>query len=181
MNRVPVRLLIGLLKGLVLGGLVGYGVAALGFAAPGALIAYGGAAVVGMLMALVAGKPIWANDARIEVGMKAIAGALIGPGFMWLARHFLTMDLPVDPQLFPGVALQGPVALGTFAITSLAMVAALLGGFYDADNQPSKADGEAPPAGGAKKRIAAQADAGKLDLEELEDEEADLAEQTKKS
>lgn len=178
---MPVRLLIGLLKGLILGGLVGYGVAALGFAAPGAIIAYIGAAVVGMLVALVAGKPIWAKDARIEVGMKALAGAILGPGLMWLSRQFLTMALPLDPQLIPGVALEGSVALGTFAITSLAMVAAVLAGFYDADNQSGKADEKGSPDAGAKQRIEAQADVADTALDELEDDEAEVAKQTKKS
>ncbi|MBW2529075.1 MAG: hypothetical protein JRI23_33165, partial [Deltaproteobacteria bacterium] len=70
------RLLIGLLKGLVLGGLAGYGLASLGFAAPSALIAYPAAVVMGLVIACLAGKPIWAKGARIEVGMKAVVAAI---------------------------------------------------------------------------------------------------------
>ena len=178
--RVPVRLLIGLLKGLILGALVGYGVAALGFGAPGALVAYLGAALVGMMVALIAGKPIWVKDARIEVGMKALAGAILAPGLMWLSRRFLTMDLPLDPTLLPGVALDGSVAIGTFAVTSLALVAGVLAGFFDADNQPGKADDEARPTAAAKQRIA-PAKVGADVLDELEDDEVDAAERQKKN
>ena len=57
---MAVRLILGLLKGLILGGLVGYGLAAAGFGVPGALVAYASAAPVGVLVAAVAVKPIWA-------------------------------------------------------------------------------------------------------------------------
>ena len=52
------RLLIGIVKGLLVGGLVGFALAKLGFAAPGAIIAYLAAAMTGVLVGLVAGKPI---------------------------------------------------------------------------------------------------------------------------
>jgi len=181
---VPVRLIIGLLKGLLLGGLIGYGLAAAGFGVPGALVAYLGAAVTGMLVALVAGKPIWADGARIEVGMKALAGALLAPGLMWLARHFLTMDLPLDLGIVPGLeALAGKsVALGTFAITSLGLVAAVLAGFYDADNQPVKADKQASKhSAGSGARIEASATASRDAQAELEAQEAEAAQQRRKS
>jgi hypothetical protein len=139
-----VRLLIGLIKGLVIGALAGYGLAAAGAAVPGAAIAYPVAALVGMLVALVAGKPIWAKDARIEVGMKAAAGAVLAPGLLWLARRFLGFEIPFDVATLPGLqAVSGPLTVGMFSGTSLAAVAAVLAGFFDADNQPGSAD-EAP-------------------------------------
>lgn len=170
------RLFIGLLKGLIVGGLLGYGVAALGFGVPGALVAYAGAALVGVAVALVAGKPIWARDARIEVGMKMAAGAIFAPGLMWLSRRFLTMDLPLDAALLPGLeALQGQaLVLGTFAVTSLALVAGVLAGFFDADNQPTPEDAKANSAKSAKQRIAAASDGdADAELEAAEDEAAE--------
>jgi hypothetical protein len=141
------RLLIGVLKGLLLGALVGYGLAAAGMSWP--FMFYVGASVVGVLIALVAGKPIWAEDARIEVGMKALAGAILAPGLMWLARTFLSVGLPFDVSSLPGLAMlpSHGLTLGTFSVSALAMVAALLGGFYDVDNQPR-------PAGEVGKRVA---------------------------
>ena len=164
---MPLRLVLGLLKGILLGGLVGYALAVAGLAAPGALIAYPLAAVVGMAIATVAGKPIWAKDARIEVGMKAAAGAIVAPGLMWLARSFLTLGLPFETSLLPGVS-SAAVTLGTFSITSLALVAAVLGGFFEADNQPAPPD-EKKGGGGPKKRIDAASPPTAV-ADELEDE-----------
>lgn len=143
------RLLIGIVKGLIVGGLVGFGLAKLGLAAPGAVVAYLAAAVVGVLVGLIAGKPIWAKDAKIEAGAKAFVGALLGAGLMWAARRWLTLPLPLSlgPLAAPNPSLNElPGTAGTFgglAITSLAAVAALLGGFYEADNTPEPEESKA--------------------------------------
>jgi hypothetical protein len=178
------RLFIGIVKGLLVGGLVGFALAKLGFASPGAIIAYLAAAMTGVLVGLIAGKPIWAKDAKIEAGMKAFVGALLGVGLMYAVRRWLTMPLPPLPvALGPlaeantslGEAATSTGTVGGLAITSLASIAGLLGGFYEADNDPSEGEQAAP--GGAKrapasnKRIAAE-EAGEEADEEL-DAEAD--------
>ena len=138
------RLLIGIVKGLLVGGLVGFGLAKLGFAAPMAVIAYLAAAATGVLIGLVAGKPIWAKDAKIEAGMKAFVGALLGAGLMYAARRWLTMPLPfvLGPLSAANTSLDEVATstgtVGGMAITSLAAIAGLLGGFYEADNDPSE-------------------------------------------
>jgi hypothetical protein len=171
------RLLTGLIKGILIGGLVGYGLAAAGLS--WGWLAYIMAAVSGILVALVAGKPIWSEGARIEVGMKAAAGALLGPGLLWLARSFLTMPLPFDPSQLPALsslATKG-LTLGTFSITALALVAAVLGAFYDADNQPKAADDSKSKAkGGAKKRIDAGTSSAAREAEAEAAEEDSAAE-----
>jgi hypothetical protein len=165
------RLLIGIVKGLIVGGLVGFGLVQLGMATPGVVLAYLAAAVTGVLVGLIAGKPIWAKDAKIEAGMKAFVGALLGAGLMYAARRWLTM--PVPPAL-AAIADPSPpqsdaiATLGSLGMTSLASVGAVLGGFYEADNNPSEAEGT-PAASGkqaavAGKRVAAQQE------EEEEDE-----------
>jgi hypothetical protein len=144
------RLLIGIVKGLIVGALVGFGLVKLGFAAPGAVVAYLAAAVTGVLIGLVAGKPIWAKDAKIEAGMKAFVGALLAAGLMYAARRFLTMPIPLSlgelgaPNASLGEPATSTGTIGGLAITSLAAIAALLGGFYEADNDPSEAEA-APP------------------------------------
>lgn len=156
------RLLLGIVKGVVLGGLVGYGLAAIGFFAPGAVIAYLAAAVVGALIALIAGKPIWQKDSRIEVGMKAVAGAVLAPLLLLAVRHWLTMELPLDvAALLPGLdAAQGQtLTLGGFAVSSLALVAAVVGGFFDADNEPAEKDAEKSKAEPKQRIAGAEADA----------------------
>ncbi|MEJ7735299.1 MAG: hypothetical protein WKG00_39705 [Polyangiaceae bacterium] len=161
------RLLIGLLKGLVVGGLIGFGLAQLGFAMPGAIIAYLMAPLVGVLVGLVAGKPIWAKDARIEAGMKAAVGAILAPLLLFAARRWLQVPLP-EP-LGEAFGATGAVAgtLGGMAVTSLAMVAAVVGGFFEADNtpgEPTAGDPKKPAAAAGTKRIAS-ADA-EADLED---------------
>jgi len=158
------RLLIGIVKGLVVGGLLGFGLVKLGMALPGVVIAYLAAAVTGVVIGLVAGKPIWAKDAKIEAGAKAVVGALLGIGLMAAARHWLTMALPVA---LPNLAPEG-ATLGGFAMTSLAAIAALLGGFYDADNDSSgEEEAQTAPQSAAKgkeekgkRRIASAESAG---------------------
>jgi len=173
------RLLIGIIKGLIVGALLGFGLVKLGFIAPPAVIAYLSAAVTGVLIGLVAGKPIWAKDAKIEAGMKAFVGALLAAGLMYAARRFLTMPVPLSlgplaaPNTSLGEAVNSTGTIGGLAITSLAAIAGLLGGFYEADNDPNEA--EAAPPNTAKKtpakgrRIAAE-EAADEDAEELDGE-----------
>jgi hypothetical protein len=159
------RLLLGIVKGLIVGALLGFGLAKLGLAAPGAVVAYLAAALVGVLIGLVAGKPIWAKDAKIEAGMKAFVGALLGAGLMYAARRWLTMPLPISlgelagPNASLNEAASSVGTIGGTAMTSLAAIAALLGGFYEADNDPADADASPKSSGKAepsnKRRIAA--------------------------
>jgi hypothetical protein len=151
------RLLLGIVKGIVLGGLLGFGLLKLGQAVPIAVVAYVAAAVTGILIGLIAGKPIWAKDAKIEAGMKAGVGALLGMGLMFAARRWLTMPVPGVLLDVTRAQVQGVVpTLGQFGITSLAAIAALLGGFYDADNtpEPDKPEAKDAKAAAPKARIA---------------------------
>lgn len=162
------RLLIGIVKGLIVGGLVGFALAKLGFAAPGAVVAYLAAALSGVLVGLIAGKPIWAKDAKIEAGMKAFVGALLAAGLMYVARRWLTMPVPV-PLGELGAGSESANTFGALAITSVPAITALLGGFYEADNTPGDDTAQGASAAKAKpeaknQRIAAsQAD---VDLDE---------------
>ncbi len=138
------RLVFGIAKGLLVGGLVGMALVALGHATPAAWLAYASAALVAVLIAPIAGKKLWEKDGAIQFGLKAFAGLLLGPGLMWVVRRFAGLPLPdvtALPSLrgLPGfAALEGvSLTLGGFALTSLAAVAALIAGFYDLDNTPS--------------------------------------------
>jgi hypothetical protein len=175
------RLLLGLLKGLVIGALVGYGLAVAGIGWP--FMFYVGASMVGAMVALVAGKPIWAKDARIEVGMKALAGAILAPGLMWLVRSFVSVGLPFDVAMLPGLgALQSQgMTLGTFSVSALAMVAAMLGGFYDADNAVGDSgEAGARVAATKKKRVADGETAAIEEAAEAEAIEAEAQQQKKR-
>jgi hypothetical protein len=172
------RLLVGMMKGIVLGGLLGFGLLKLGWAVPSTIVAYLAAALAGVLIGLIAGKPIWAKDAKIEAGMKAFVGALLGAGLMFAAQRWLTVQVPQLLLTVTGTAVENNQAptIGAFAMTSLAMIAGALGGFYDADNTPEdeKPDAKGEKAPATKARIAKAPED-----EELEDELAEEPEKKK--
>jgi hypothetical protein len=137
-------------------------------------VAYLAAALVGALVGLIAGKPIWAAGGRIEAGLKAGFGAILAIGLMWLTRSFLTVSVPFDLAAL-GAAPASGGTVGGLAITSLALVAAVLGAFYDADNTPEPVDPNAKPdakagADAPKARIGAKAAAAEDDELGLEEE-----------
>ena len=150
------RLLVGLLLGLVVGGLVAAGfveglhILTFGEGAGGAIFAYLAAAVTGVLTGLVAGKPIWAADAKIEAGLKAFFGALIAGGLMFALRQW-GGGVPVPVTEFT----PGGAAAGSLPVVSLPLVAALLGGFFELDNTPS-GDKDQKGDKGGKKRVATE-------------------------
>lgn len=153
------RLLLGLVLGLVVGGLAAAGLVAglhqAVFAAgtAGVVFAYVAASVTGVLTGLVAGKPIWASGAKIEAGLKALFGALLGAGLMFALRQWVHV-VPDLPLLAPGLTvaeLQG-VGIAQLPVVSLPLIAAVLGGFFELDN--TGGSDEADAKGGAKKRVA---------------------------
>lgn len=161
-----------LLVGLVIGGIVGAIVAAilvqgLGMAMTTggyAFVAYLAAAGTGVLTGLVAGKPIWAAEGRIEAGLKAFFGMLLALGMMFVLRTWVHVNLDLD-GLRAGHGL-----LGELPAAYLPLIAGLLGGFFELDNS-----GEGAKAGDAKDdakvRVAASSDDAEAE-EELEDEPA---------
>jgi hypothetical protein len=186
MKRMIGRLLIGIVKGLLVGGLLGFALTWLGLGAPVWFIAYPAAALVGVLVGLIAGKPIWAADARIEAGLKAFVGALLGVGLMFAARKWLTMEVPVPLDVLgvmrPSLneAAGASRSLGVVAITSLAMIAALLGGFYEADNDDAGAASQKSGAAGAASQKSATG-GPRVALDEADElDEDEGAEQDKK-
>lgn len=174
------RLLFGLLLGLIVGGAIaaavikGLGMLTFGLETGGAILAYVFAAVTGVLVGLVAGKPIWASGGQIEAGLKAVVGALLGAGAMFAMRRWLTLDVPFDLHALGGVGPVANKALGLLPITTLPLIAAVLGAFYEADNTPEPTD-KAPKSKGkeakSKVRVAGAS----------EEEEEDLAEPPKKA
>ena len=150
MTAMLFRLIAGLIKGLLVGALVGFGLIRAGFGpTPGPIVAYAAAATAGVLVGLVAGKPIWAKDAKVEAGMKAIVGAFLGAGLMFAARRWLQVPLPVSLGEFGGpneslletLETMSHGSVAGVGMTSLAAVAAVLGAFYDLDNTPAPTEG----------------------------------------
>jgi hypothetical protein len=143
------RLLLGIITGLIVGGAVAAGVIGglhwLTFAEAGALgttLAYALAAGTGVVVGLVAGKPIWAKGGQIEAALKAFFGALLAAGGMFALRTWAKVD--VDLAMLHA----GSGALGDLPGATLPIIAAVLGGFYELDNTPETKDG------GSRTRVA---------------------------
>src|SRR5262245_14946464 len=172
------RLIVGLLLGTVIGAVVAavlvQGLGMWSFAVSGAVFAYLAAAVTGVLTGLVAGKPIWAADGKIEAGLKAFFGALLSLGAMFAIRTWAKVDVDLT-SLKAGHGL-----IGDLPAASLPLVAAVLAGFFELDNtgESKKEDGEKGPASkgaadGKKVRVA--------EAEQAEEEEEEEAAAKKKA
>jgi hypothetical protein len=138
------RLLYGLVFGLFVGAIVaavaikGLGMLSFGDSGGGAALAYVFSAVTGVLVGLVAGKPIWASGGQIEAGLKAFFGALLASGLMFVLRRWVHVDLDLT-----GIAASPagvPTEIGFLPAAALPMIAGVLGAFYEADNTPEKQD-----------------------------------------
>ncbi len=158
------RLFAGLILGAVLGAVVAavlvQGLGVWSFAISGAAYAYLSAAAAGMLTGLVAGKPIWAPDGRIEASLKAFFGALLALGGMFAMRQWVHADL--DLSAFKA----GAGELGDLPAVALPLITALLGGFFELDNsgEPERAEkadraSKKPAAADKLVRVARQEDA----------------------
>src|SRR5262245_56901933 len=110
------RVVIGLIKGAVVGAAVGYGAIRLGWQT--GLPAYLACAIVGALVGLVAGRPPWSTETVWTPIIKMIVGALVGAGLAAVAFHFL-------PNPTFAVA-----DLGSFPLHSAPLLAPLVGVLY---------------------------------------------------
>ena len=143
------RLIFGLVLGLIVGGVLAAGLVKLGVVAftgdGGAVLAYIAACVAGGLTGVVAGKPIWASEAKIEGGLKAAFGALMGAGAMFALRQW-------GAGFAPNLAAIGAGAspIGESPALALPIIAAVLGGFFGLDNTDTPKQLE----GSARKRVA---------------------------
>jgi hypothetical protein len=151
------RLVVGLILGILVGGLAGYGLFQVLPTAMATGFGYFFAAVVGVLVGLVAGKPIWAKGALIEASLKAVIGAALGCAILFGIR-FLGFTIPA-------VAGIPAAEVGKHAVGSLLAVATLLAVFYEIDNSGGDDKDENAPTrarveGGAgdKKRVASGGD-----------------------
>lgn len=92
------RVVVAVLEGAMVGGGVAAGVAALGLSWSGVPVVYGAALMTGVAIGVVAGKPPWANSAKLEALLKSAVGAFIAPAAVYGARKWLpspTFDLGV--------------------------------------------------------------------------------------
>jgi hypothetical protein len=163
LKRLIVGLILGTVIGAVFAAVLVQGLGMLVFS--NAVFASLSAAATGVVTGLVAGKPIWAADGKIEAGLKAFFGILLGLGGMFALRTWANVQ--VDLTMLKA----GAGNLGHLPATSLPIIAGLLAAFYEIDNSPNvesdKKDDEARGAASSKKG------AGKKVRVEAEDENAE--------
>ena len=132
------RLLLGVLKGTLIGALVGsLMVFVMGVSLMTGFVGYLGAVVTGVCVALLAGKPIWARGAWIEVLLKGVAAAVLGAGLLYGVRTFLDTSLALGSL--------GSGSLSQLPLVMLPLMATILAVFFEVDNtdeprELSKAD-----------------------------------------
>ncbi|HVH43689.1 MAG TPA: hypothetical protein VM925_15145 [Labilithrix sp.] len=130
LKRLIVGLLLGAVVGIVLAVVLvqGLGVTTFDQGALGAAGAYLAAAITGVLTGLVAGKPIWSADGKIEAGLKAFFGALLALGGMFVLRQWVHVNVDLTALK----ASSGEI--GHLPAASLPIIAAVLAGFFELDN-----------------------------------------------
>jgi hypothetical protein len=130
-----IKLVVGIFKGAVIGGAVGYGAFALqnstGFASP--WLTYG---VIGALVGLIAGRSIWSlmrdKNATTWVSiLKAAFGFGIGCGlYALVAKVWNPAAILIGPNSF----LASAVNLFTWQVTLGGAIGAVYGGFVELDD-----------------------------------------------
>jgi hypothetical protein len=163
------RILLGLTEGLVLG--LAFGVASargLGLGSPGSIVALLLGACAGFGIGLVAGRPIWARNAKTEALLKAAAGALAGVGLSFVLRRWLNVH--VDLRAFS----LGAGSAGQLSAVTLPITTTLLALFFELDDDGAHAAGKPLEGGSEKPRVASEAsDSSSLDDSEWLDDEAE--------
>lgn len=157
------RLLLGLSEGLVIGLALGVACArGLGLGSPGAVVAAALGALSGFVVGLVAGRPIWARNAKTEAFLKAGAGALGGFGLSFALRRWLQVEVDLSAfSLGAGPAGQLPVLVLPAVSTALAF-------FFELDDDGAQSSARIGAKPGEKQRVGADHSA----LEALDDAEA---------
>lgn len=132
------RLLLGLLKGAVVGGGLGFGFMQLGALAHYGFMQYVLYAAIGALVGFVAGKPFWRHDTLWTPVVKALFGAAVAVGL-----YLLVVKVFGDPKLtFLGA--EAPAASTPYVLGGV--IGAVYGIFVELDDG-GKSEGkpQSPP------------------------------------
>ncbi len=162
------RLVVGLIKGLVIGGAIGaafhFG---LGLPVLAGLGGYLVAMTAGATAGVLNGKPPWRQAIWIESVLKAVFGLGVGALAFWAASKYAPFALPFE---LPGVEAGTPWT--SLPLLSAPAVAALYGAFIELDNTDE--DDEAEGGSGKKVRARVAIDEGEAAYAEDAAESAEL-------
>lgn len=154
------RLMLGLLKGGLVGGTIAASIVFwLGVASMTGAFAYLSVMVAGVLVAFIAGKPIWARGAWVEVLLKAIAAAALSAGLLFLLQRYMPGDLTL-----------GSTRLAEMPLFFLPSIATLLAVFFEVDNDDEE---QVADSTSVSKRSRVDDTAGTLTEQDTFEEEAE--------
>jgi hypothetical protein len=128
------RLILGLIKGIIIGGAVGYGAYHLGMGGPWNWVTYG---VVGALVGLLVGRPFWShlvdkNSTVVVALLKGIVGYAIGAGlYAVVAKVWGGMNIEIAPLGETRNLYEWQFLLG-------AAIGGVYGAWVELDDAPSK-------------------------------------------
>jgi len=122
------RLVLGLLKGAIVGAALGFGALKLGVA--GGVAAFVTYALIGGLAGMICGKPPWRQDTFWTSALKGVFGLAVGAGLYWVGRKVLAFHVTLPASL-------GAPADRTFAELPILLgplVGAIWGAFVKVDD-----------------------------------------------
>ena len=141
-----VRVILGLVKGLLVGGGVGYLLLYLGVDSVG-VRAYAACALVGALVGVIAGRPPWRAETIWTPVVKALFGGVVGAGLCFVGSF-------LPEKKLPSIANLGELPLRGAAFLSAA-VGVIYGIFVEVDDGGS-ADAEKKAAAAPPKSLPAK-------------------------
>src|SRR5437762_2201117 len=122
------RVVLGLLKGAVVGGAIGWGAFKLGVTAGvAAILTY---AVIGGLAGMICGKPPWRQDTLWTSALKGLFGVGVGIGLYLLGRKVLGMHITLPAAL----GAPGEHAIADLPIVLGPLIGAVWGCFVEVDD-----------------------------------------------
>lgn len=156
------RLGVGLLKGLLIGGVIGAGLHfGLGWPVVAPLLGYLVAMAAGASASVLAGKPPWREGAWIEALLKGLAGVGVGALFYFLGTRFGSFALPFA---LPGI--RAGAAWPTLPLLFAPAFSAVIGSLVELDNTGGAAKGKSSSGRGQTKLRVGSEDAEDAELEE---------------
>jgi hypothetical protein len=125
------RLFLGLIKGLLLAGGIGYGAQSLGLVS--GKFGFMAAGIAGLVVGFLCGKAPWRHETIFTPLIKGILGAFVAIGIFWVLRQFLG-GLAVPSEITAALSLKKGAKLAEAPAILVGAVGAIYGAFVELDD-----------------------------------------------